>query len=312
MSEQSLGHGNDDAMLHHTIGLEKLFIRLTMDLLAPLVSHFSLSVKTYYTGKTCEGGSYDGRAPVGHLHVVKSGRLQVGLPGSRQITIDTPTVLFFPRPCAHNMMPDASGVELVCGTVDLGFAEQSPLAISLPQVVSIPIADMPGISTTLDLLYQEAFANEIGRQTALDRLFEYFIIHVLRHLIAQGQLSHGALAAMADPRLAHAFNAMHERPSHPWTLDELADLASMSRARFAANFRALAGITPLEYLTSWRLAVARGQLRQGRPLKSVANAVGYQSPEALSRVFARKVGQTPGEWLRMQRMTSAGLPVELV
>jgi len=297
-------------MLRHATDLEKLFNRLAMDILAPLVSHFPLSVKTYYTGKTCEGGAYDGLAPVGHLHVVKSGNLRVGLPGGRQVTIDTPTVLFFPRPCAHRMTPDANGVELVCGTVDMGFTEQNPLAISLPQVVSIPMAELPGIGTTLDLLYQEAFANEIGRQSALDCLFEYFIIHVLRYLVAHGQLSHGALAAMADPRLTHAFSAMHERPSHPWTLDELADLASMSRARFAANFRSQAGITPLEYLTSWRLAVARGQLRQGRPLKSVATAVGYQSPEALSRVFARKVGQPPAEWMRMQRATSPELPTD--
>jgi len=277
-----------------------------MDLLAPLINHFSLSVKYYFSGKTCEGGTYDGLAPVGHLHVVRSGSMLVGLPGGRQITIDTPTVLFFPRPCAHSITPDANGIELVCGTVDLGFTEQSPLAVSLPQVLAIRISDIPGIGATLDLLYQEAFADQIGRQTALDRLFEYFIIHVLRYLVAQGQFSQGALSAMADPRLAQAFNAMHERPSHPWTLDELADQARMSRARFAANFREMAGITPLEYLTNWRLAVARGQLRQGRPLKSVAHAVGYQSPEALSRVFARKVGQTPAEWLRMQRVTNEG------
>jgi transcriptional regulator GlxA family with amidase domain len=111
----------------------------------------------------------------------------------------------------------------------------------------------------------------------------------------------GLLAAMTDPRLSLAINAMHQRPAHPWTLDELADVASMSRARFAVNFRKLVGITPLDYLTSWRLAVARGQLRRGKPLKSIALAVGYQSSEALSRVFARKVGQTPVEWLREQR-----------
>jgi AraC-like DNA-binding protein len=290
----------DNAMLQQLNGIENLFNRLAMDLLTPLISHFSLSVKYYFSGKTCEGGAYDGSTPLGHLHVIKSGSLTVQLSEDQCISIDKPSVLFFPRPCAHSMVPGKAGVELVCGTVDLGITEQSPLANSLPQFIVIRIADMPSIGTALDLLYHEAFTAQVGRQTALDRLFEYFIIHVLRHLIAQGQLNQGALAAMADPRLAHAFNAMHEHPSRPWTLDELADLATMSRARFSANFRSLSGFTPLEYLTSWRLSVARSQLRQGRSLKSVARAVGYQSPEAFSRVFAKKIGKSPAEWMRVQ------------
>ncbi len=271
-----------------------------MDLLAPLVSNFSLSVKAYYSGHTCEGGTYDGRDPVGHLHVVRSGGLTLELPDGSRVVVAEPTVVFLPRPCAHRLAPDERGAELVCGTVDLGLAEQSPLALALPNVVLIPLAQMAGIGNTLELLYAEAFGNEVGRQTALDKLFEYFIVQVLRYLIAQGQVNSGALAAMSDERLARALHVMHERPSHPWTLEELAEQAGMSRARFAANFRARSGITPLEYLTNWRLSVARGQLRLGRPLKSVANAVGYQSPEALSRAFAKRLGQTPAEWIRLQ------------
>lgn len=273
-----------------------------MDLLAPLVSNFSLSVKAYYSGHTCDEGAYDGQTQVGHLHLVKSGSLSLVLPNGSQALVQEPTVVFFPRPSAHRLMPNASGVELVCGTVDLGLVEQSPLALALPQVVLIPLSRMAGIGNTLELLYAEAFGNEVGKQTALDKLFEYFIVQVLRFLISNGQIHSGALAAMADARLARAIHAMHEKPSHPWTLEELADQAGMSRARFAANFRSRSGVTPLEYLTSWRLAVARGQLRLGRPLKSVASAVGYQSPEALSRAFARKLGTTPAEWVRIQNL----------
>ncbi len=58
---------------------------------------------------------------------------------------------------------------------------------------------------------------------------------------------------------------------------------------------------PRKYLTSWRLSVARGLMRQGRPLKSVAAAVGYQSPEAFGRLFTKRIGQTPAEWTRVHR-----------
>jgi AraC-like DNA-binding protein len=252
-----------------------------MDLLAALLNYLSPSVKFFYSGASCETGFYDGKDSFGYMHLIKSGSMDVQVREKHCVAINTPTVLFFPQPCAHIMIPNAGAVELVCGKVDLGIREQSPLAISMPEFLAIPIVEMPAIGATLDLLYQEAFADGIGRQTALDRLLEYFLIHVLRHLIAQGKLSRGALA----------INAMHERPSHTWTLDKLAD---------TANFHKLAGLPPLEYLTSWRLSVARGMLRQGRPLKSVAFAVGYQSPEAFGRVFAKKIGQSPSEWLRTQ------------
>ncbi|MBI5920469.1 MAG: AraC family transcriptional regulator [Betaproteobacteria bacterium] len=280
-----------------------------MDYLAPLLGHLSLSAKVFFTGKSCQVGLLDGSANVGHLHLVKSGSVTIEVRGERVSHIDRPTVIFFPRPCHHTLIPGETGVELVCATVDLGLAEGGPLAVYLPELVSIPTADMPAIAATLDLLFAEAFSTEIGRQAALDRMMEYFIIHVLRHLIGQGKLSGGVLAAMTDQRLRHAINAMHDRPAHPWTLEELAEVSRMSRARFAANFRNLVGITPLDYLTNWRLSVARGQLRQGRPLKSVARSVGYQSSEALSRVFAKKVGQTPFEWMRDQRNDDSS-PVE--
>lgn len=157
--------------------------------------------------------------------------MQLQVADARSVFIDTPCVLFFPRPCAHVMKPGALGVELVCGTVDLGIAEQSPLIGSLPDFLVIPLVEMPAIGSTLELLYREAFGAGVGRQAALDRLLEYFLIHVLRHLVAQQCFTLGALATMTDPRMTPALHAMHERPAHPWTLEQLAALANMSRAR---------------------------------------------------------------------------------
>jgi AraC-like DNA-binding protein len=89
---------------------------------------------------------------------------------------------------------------------------------------------------------------------------------------------------------------MHERPEFPWTLETLAEAAGMSRARFAVNFRDKAGMTPLEYLTDWRLSVARKLLQQGRSISSIASLVGYQSHTALTRMITKKLGVPPKEW----------------
>lgn len=147
------------------------------------------------------------------------------------------------------------------------------------------------------LLFGEAFADLPGRQAGIDRLAEYALVLLLRYAIEARIVNGGLLAALADPRLSKALMAMHERPEHPWTLEELASDAGMSRARFAAHFRATMGTTPLDYLTDWRISVAQTLLKRGKPLKLVAPMVGYSNPVALARVFARRTKLSPSAWI---------------
>jgi AraC-like DNA-binding protein len=75
----------------------------------------------------------------------------------------------------------------------------------------------------------------------------------------------------------------------------------MSRARFAAHFRKVVGITPFDYLTSWRLGIAQTMLRKGNSLKLIAAAVGYTNATALTRVFTKRLGMSPSDWLSRSR-----------
>ena len=118
----------------------------------------------------------------------------------------------------------------------------------------------------------------------------------MRHVVESGLVSTGVLAGLADPRLAKALTAIHEAPKKQWKLEDLADIAGMSRTRFAEHFRTLIGQTPIEYLTAWRMTIARQLLRKGKPVKTVAVQVGYDSAAAFSRVFSRVTGQPPREF----------------
>ncbi|XLX42585.1 helix-turn-helix domain-containing protein [Ectopseudomonas mendocina] len=72
----------------------------------------------------------------------------------------------------------------------------------------------------------------------------------------------------------------------------------MSRTKFAALFNEVMGMTPMAYVTAWRIKVAQDLLRDGKPIKVIADSVGYASQASFSRSFAQQVGQPPGEWLR--------------
>lgn len=270
-----------------------------MDRLSFLLNRFSLSAGVFYTGQICGIHHFERDTQRGHIHLVKRG--PATLTGGREgtVTITEPTLLFLPRPGTHRLIAnDRDGADVVCASIQFGGGGHNPISDSLPSLVQVPLAELGGAQAVLDLMYEEAFGTHCGRQAALDRLCELLLIRLLRHCLDRGLTQGGTLAAMADPRLAKTIVAMHEQAARPWSLEEMADLAGMSRARFAVHFRETVGETPADYLAAWRVTLAQQLLRAGRPLKHIAHDVGYASPSALARAFIRKTGAAPTHWLR--------------
>ena len=272
-----------------------------------LFAHVTPRARTFFTGTLCKTVQYP---DVGHLHFLKDGELTLIQAGHSDLKFDEPTLLFFPRGRVHSFAGDPKrGADLVCATVELGGVEGNPIGQGLPELVVLPLASHPALAPICDLLLGEAFSEHAGRQEALDRLFDYLLILIVRHVVGSGMVATGVLAGLADPRLAKALTAIHEAPKKSWTLDDLAGIAGMSRTRFAEHFRARIGQTPIDYLTVWRMTVARQLLARGKPVKSVALDVGYRSAAAFSRVFSRVTGQAPrnSNDLSLQRLKPTSL-----
>lgn len=270
-----------------------------MDRLSLLLRRFSLSAGVFYTGQICGIHNFDRDTRRGHVHLIKRGPVQ--LIGGREggLSITRPSLLFMPRPDDHRLIADdRDGADVVCASIQFGGGGHNPITDSLPAVVLVPLTDLPGAQALLELLHEEAFTEQCGHQAALDRLCELLLIRLLRYCLDHGLTQGGTLAGLADPRLAKALVAVHEDPARTWELSDMASLAGMSRARFAVHFREVTGDTPADYLASWRITLAQGMLRAGRPLKHVALDVGYGSSSALTRAFIRKIGQPPTHWLR--------------
>jgi len=53
------------------------------------------------------------------------------------------------------------------------------------------------------------------------------------------------------------------------------------------------GTSPMNYLGTWRLALASRQLKEGHSVKSVARRVGFNSAEGFSRAYSRVYGKSP-------------------
>jgi AraC-like DNA-binding protein len=217
------------------------------------------------------------------------------------MVVDAPSVLFLARPMTHRLQArDPAGAELMCATVDFGIGDGNPLLRALPPCLVVPLSRLPGLEFTQQLLFAEAFRRRCGHDAVVNRLAEVLLIQVLRYAIEQQLVDAGLMAGLADPRLHRVLAAMHAEPVQAWTLSSMAAVAGMSRARFAAHFTRRVGVPAGEYLTGWRLGLARVLLRRGLPVKHVAADVGYANASALGRVFARRLGSSPGAWLALE------------
>jgi AraC-like DNA-binding protein len=85
--------------------------------------------------------------------------------------------------------------------------------------------------------------------------------------------------------------------------DDLADRAHMSPSTFRHHFRALTGLSPLQYQKQLRLQEARQlMLNQNLDASSAAGQVGYESASQFSREYSRLFGDPPQRDIKRLRL----------
>jgi AraC-like DNA-binding protein len=271
------------------------------DRLVSVLRRFELRAQVFQAGPLCQADEFAADQDLGYVHLLRRGRMRVDAGERTTGILERPSLVFFMAPTAHRVIPLGPDTDTVCASFEFGYGMSNPMALALPEMQVLDLADLPAAGRVLEALFEESAGDHCGRQAILDRLMEVLVILLLRELMDQGRIESGLLAGLADPRLARAINAMHAAPGNNWTLESLAAAANMSRARFAVRFREIVGITPMAYLGEWRLSVAQSLLRQGRAVHLIADEVGYASPSALTRAFNARLGVTPTEWRRHQR-----------
>ena len=193
--------------------------------------------------------------------------------------------------------PDAEpDVRLLGGYFLFGSPDTSLLVSMLPTLVHL--RDAERLSLLVRLVAEESGSDQPGRDMVLERLVEILLIEALRMTQRDGAPP-GLLRGLSDRKLAEAMRRMHADPARPWTVEQLARDAAMSRSAFFERFTGAVGVPPMEYLLAWRMALAKDLLRRRDvPLAEVAERVGYGSASTFSTAFSRHVGQPPGRYAR--------------
>jgi AraC-like DNA-binding protein len=273
------------------------------------------------------GSFMPGAQHVVEYHVVTRGECFGGVVGEPPLRLSAGDVLVFPQGDAHVLSsapgmrsPPDLGVyaralaeprpvhvplggggpertELICGFLGCDARPFNPLLSTLPRVLRARVdgAGDGALRAFIDAAVREARARRPGGESVLARLSELMFVEVVRHhletLPATGV---GWLAGLRDEHVGRALALLHGSPDHPWTLDELARRAALSRSALAARFAQLVGQPPMQYLARWRMQLASALLSRGQAtIAQVASEVGYASEAAFSRAFKKLVGVPP-------------------
>jgi AraC-like DNA-binding protein len=252
------------------------------------------------------------------LHVVVQGPVHVHAPTlAEPLALATGDVAFMARGCDHALSvgPSLAGLEPRTITHELGPVEAGSSVVvgGAYQLWNTPLhpffAELPPwtvlradgrprlgpLALAAGLMEQEIRAAEPGTDTIVQALLDMVFTYALREIASErGQAGHGWSHAVRDPQVRRALTLMHERSAHPWTLDELAQHAGLSRTALAERFRDAMGDTPLNHLRVLRMQRAMRLLAEtDHKLEAVAADVGYQDAFSFSKVFKRTVGVSP-------------------
>jgi len=262
-------------------------------------------------------------------HILTEGRCYGGLIGEEPVELVAGDVIVFPHGDAH-VMSSGRGVRgpnvhtsaparyphtvvlgdrgsraasFVCGFLGCDLRPFNPLLAALPRRLHMRGMSDAWLGSFTRQLTEESRLGRPGADGVLTRLAELMFIEVLRRYLEDlppGQT--GWLAGIRDEVVGRVLTLLHGRPSHPWTLAELAREAASSRSNLARRFAELVGQPPMQYLTQWRMQVAANLLAQsGAKVAAIGAEVGYDSEAAFSRAFKKATRLAPGAWREVRR-----------
>jgi len=149
------------------------------------------------------------------------------------------------------------------------------------------------VSPFLQALILEVVEFDTGKpMDERERLITELLLHEIWHMPD----APWKVAMPQDRRLRHACQLITENPDSQADLDELAQVACMSRRAFTRLFRQETGTSFGDWRRQMRLAEALSLLESGESVTRTAYEVGYSSPSAFSAAFHRVFGISPSQY----------------
>jgi AraC-like DNA-binding protein len=214
-----------------------------------------------------------------------------------------PASRYFPQPRPGGVVKinGGGGCFIVGSRFGVSGGHAGILMGMLPPIVHIHNqTEQAALRWSVERMMQELYDPEPGGFLIAQHLAHMMLVQTLRlHVKEHGFDRTGWLFGVADKQLGLAITAVHADPAHRWTLQAMSGRAGMSRSAFAQRFKHVVGISPMGYVTRWRMLLAVDRLENsGDSVANISLSLGYESESAFSTAFKRVMGSSPRRFFR--------------
>jgi AraC family transcriptional regulator, activator of mtrCDE len=241
------------------------------------------------------------RDDCGLFHLVGAGECVVESPAlTEPLYLQAGDLVLLPHGDPHRLRSlhddDAATTSLICGELHFSSCTLHPLSHALPTCFVVRATQADHVFKHLTSMMVDVVNSGLaGRRVLLNKLADTLFTLAVCDYASRNTNHRGLFAALADTRICKVLQAIHENPGQPWTMQNLASLACMSRSAFAERFAQLMKVPPMQYVTQWRVSIAERLLRDRQlSVASIAEQLGYSSEAAFRRLFKRVSGTCPG------------------
>jgi len=224
--------------------------------------------------------------------------------------VDARTIFPFPLNGAIASCNGGGDCLLVGGNFIVTDKPADILLAELPPIVHIRNeSDKTAMRWSLERMREELRDPQPGSVLVAQQLAYMMLVQGLRLHLTEGLRGRvGWLFALSDKQMSAAITCMHDEPAHDWTVEELGQRVGMSRSTFALRFKETVGVSPVEYLTRWRMLQAADIMaKTSDSISEIAQSLGYQSASAFTKAFKEIMGCSPRQYRRGQNSVSPAL-----
>ncbi len=205
-------------------------------------------------------------------------------------------------PPVHRIKAGNGGpLEMVvgCGTQNVRYGEAVGLFDHLSQILVVDLSSIPEVPLLYQSILSEQEGGQPGETVLQGAILTQLLVYMFRKLPSDSGTTLPWLAALDDPRLAAALDAIMENPGTHHTVESLAEIAHMSRSAFAKSFHEAFDRSPINLVNHVRMEYAARLLGTGKvPVEQVASRIGFSSRSHFSQAFKKHTGMTPVEFRR--------------
>jgi AraC-like DNA-binding protein len=180
-----------------------------------------------------------------------------------------------------------------------------------PARAAAAIGDADALVEKYDAMLQRIHTNPLSH-TALHSLQVLRLlaesIESITGILGTSEKRESAPQRPVDPIVEQALAIIQTQSHRPISIEQVAQELSVARRTLDRRFAAATGKSILEEINEYRLNRAKRLLAEtDLPIRSIANLVGFASPERLGLLFTRREGVSPSEFRqRKPRSVSGG------